>query len=123
MSADASRARSTGPFVQIVASATWFAAIEGLRSTVSSSSTCVSSCSCRIELAELLLGVAPDRVADLEVLALDLKTHQRSLRRAGSRLCLDCIPTHGPGERDDLTSRAPLRRSADAAAATVEPVV
>ena len=30
MSGDASRARSTGPFVQIVASATWFSAIDGV---------------------------------------------------------------------------------------------
>jgi hypothetical protein len=39
MSPDASRARRTGPFVQIVASATLFCAIDGFFSTVSSSST------------------------------------------------------------------------------------
>jgi hypothetical protein len=38
MSPDASRARRTGPFVQIVASATLFAAIDGFFSTASSSS-------------------------------------------------------------------------------------
>ena len=53
MSVVDSRARSTGPFVKIVASATWFAAIDGLRSTASSSSTCVSSCSCESSLASL----------------------------------------------------------------------
>jgi hypothetical protein len=47
MSGVASRARSVvGPLSQIVASATWFAAIDGFFSTASSSSTCVSSCSC-----------------------------------------------------------------------------
>ena len=47
MSAEASRARSTGPFVQIVASATWLSAIDGFLSTASSSSTRVGSASCR----------------------------------------------------------------------------
>jgi hypothetical protein len=51
MSAEASRARSVGPFVQIVASATWFAAIDGFRSTLSSSSICVGSASCRSSFA------------------------------------------------------------------------
>ena len=50
MSVDASFARSTGPFVQIVASATWFVAIDGLCSTVSSSSTLVGSASWRSSL-------------------------------------------------------------------------
>ena len=39
MSDEASRARSTGPAVQIVASATWFSAIDGFFSSISSSST------------------------------------------------------------------------------------
>src|SRR5436189_235437 len=39
MSVDASRARSVGPFVQTVASATWFCAIEGFFSSRSSGST------------------------------------------------------------------------------------
>ena len=49
MSDDASRARSTGPVVQIVASATWFSAIDGFFSSVSSSST-RGSVSCRSSL-------------------------------------------------------------------------
>ena len=53
MSLDDSRARSTGPFVQIVASATWFSAMDGLRSTVSSSSTRVGSLSWRSSLRNL----------------------------------------------------------------------
>ena len=51
MSSADSRARSVGPFVQIVASATWFAAIDGFCSTASSSSTWVGSASCRSSLA------------------------------------------------------------------------
>ena len=47
MSEDDSRARSVGPFVQIVASATWLAAIDGFFSTASSTSTLVGSASCR----------------------------------------------------------------------------
>ncbi len=39
MSGELSRARSTGPFVQIVASATWFAPMDGFLSAASSSST------------------------------------------------------------------------------------
>jgi len=50
MSVVASRARSVGPFVQTVASATWFSAIDGFRSTQSSSSTCVKACSWRSSL-------------------------------------------------------------------------
>ena len=51
MSGDASRARSVGPFVQIVASATWLSAIEGFFCSESSTSTCVCSASCFVELA------------------------------------------------------------------------
>ena len=43
MSWDASRARSVGPFVKIVPSATLLSAIEGLRCSESSTSTCVGS--------------------------------------------------------------------------------
>ena len=46
MSSEASRARRVGPFVQTVASAIWFAAIEGFFSTASSSSISVASFSC-----------------------------------------------------------------------------
>jgi hypothetical protein len=34
-----------------------------------------------LELAELLLGVPPDRIADLDVTALDLKSHRVSFVR------------------------------------------
>ena len=77
MSDDDSRARSTGPFVQIVASATWLAAIDGFFSTASSSSTCVARAA--VDRASPASAPrSPDRVADLEVLALHLKTHRRS---------------------------------------------
>ena len=76
MSGDASRARSVGPFVKIVASATWLAAIEGLRCSESSTSTCVCSASCFDELRELSLCVLANRRADLHVLSLHLKPHR-----------------------------------------------
>ena len=47
MSLELSRARSTGPFVKTVASATWLSPIEGFRSAASSSSTRVESFRCR----------------------------------------------------------------------------
>lgn len=53
MSLLASRARTTGPFVRTVASATWFAEIDGLRSTASSSSTTAESWSCRSSFRSL----------------------------------------------------------------------
>ena len=43
MSVDDSRARSTGPFVQTVASATWLSLMLGLCSTINSSSQRLSS--------------------------------------------------------------------------------
>ena len=46
MSVEDSRARRTGPFVQIVASATWLWEIDGFRSTASSSSTRLESLRC-----------------------------------------------------------------------------
>ncbi len=114
MSDDDSRARSTGPFVQIVASATWLAAIDGFFSTASSSSTCVSSCSCGSSFASLSLRVRPDRVADLEILALDLKTHGRSLLRARLRgLTLsESSAANCPRERDHLDLAARRRAGA-----------
>ena len=54
MSVDASRARSTGPFVQIVPSATWLSAIDGFFSTASSSSTRVGAASFLSSLASLV---------------------------------------------------------------------
>ena len=71
-----SRARSVGPFVQIVASATWSLEIDGLLSSASSSSTCVGIGELLLELGELLLGVPPNRLADLDVSALDLESHR-----------------------------------------------
>src|SRR2546425_9338338 len=53
MSRVASRARSVWPLSQTVASATWFAATDGLRSTASSTSTRVSSCRCLSSFASL----------------------------------------------------------------------
>src|SRR6187551_2718923 len=50
MSDDDSRARRVGPFVQTVASATWFSAIDGFFSTASSSSTRVGSLTSRSSL-------------------------------------------------------------------------
>ncbi len=50
---EVSRARKVGPFVQIVASATWLSAIDGLCSIASSSSTWVGSASCRSSLPSL----------------------------------------------------------------------
>src|SRR6476661_5991738 len=50
MSVEASRARSTGPFVQIVASATWSSEMLGFCSTISSSSSRLSSDRCRDSL-------------------------------------------------------------------------
>ena len=47
MSVERSLARNVGPFVQIVASATILSAIDGFRSTASSSSTMVGSASWR----------------------------------------------------------------------------
>ena len=41
-----SRARNVGPLAKIVASATWLSAIDGFRSSESSTSTCVCSASC-----------------------------------------------------------------------------
>ena len=43
MSDEASRARSVGPLVKTVASATWLSAIDGFRCSDSSTSTCVCS--------------------------------------------------------------------------------
>ena len=63
MSSEASRARKVGPFVQTVASAIWFAAIEGFFSTASSSSISRRVVQLLVELLELLLGVAADGVA------------------------------------------------------------
>jgi hypothetical protein len=53
MSVEHSRARSTGPFVQTVASATWLSAIDGFRSTASSSSTRVDSARCLVSFVSL----------------------------------------------------------------------
>ena len=53
MSGEASRARKVGPFVKIVASATWLAAIDGFRCSESSTSTWVCSASCFPSLASL----------------------------------------------------------------------
>ena len=71
-----SRARSVGPFVQIVASATWSLEIDGLLSSASSSSTWVGIGELLLELGELLLRVPPNRLADLDVSALDLESHR-----------------------------------------------
>ena len=46
MSGEASRTRSVGPFVKIVPSAMWLAAIDGFFCSESSTSTCVSVASC-----------------------------------------------------------------------------
>ena len=46
MSGELSRARSTGPFVQIVPSAIWFSEIDGFFSTASSSSSRAASFRC-----------------------------------------------------------------------------
>ena len=92
MSPDASRARSTGPFVQTVASATWLSEIDGFFSTASSSSTRVGSLTMPLELAQLLLGVLADLLADLEVPALHLEI-------AWDR---KVISTNGPREGDHL---------------------
>ena len=116
MSPDASRARRTGPFVQIVASAIWFAEIDGLRSTASSSSTWVSSCELPIELLELLLRVALDRVADLEVLALDRKTHHAPLFGRVRASPSTVYPRTARANVSASTCRAPFRASAEAAA-------
>ena len=51
MSVDDSCARSVGPFVKIVPSATWLAAIDGFFSSESSTSTWVGSASCFPSLA------------------------------------------------------------------------
>ena len=51
-------AETSGPSSRSVASATWFAAIDGFFSTASSSSTSVGVGQLPLELAELLLGVA-----------------------------------------------------------------
>ena len=110
MSGDASRARSIGPFVQIVASATWLSAIDGFCSTASSSSTCVGSASCFVELPQLSLRVVVDRRRDLDVPALHVKPHRASSigSRPGLRL------PNGPREGHDLDAaragRAERRR-------------
>jgi hypothetical protein len=46
MSVELSRARRTGPFVHTVASATWFAAMDGFFSIASSTSSRASSFRC-----------------------------------------------------------------------------
>ena len=46
MSGELSRARSTGPFVQIVPSAIWLSAMDGFFSTASSSSSRAASFRC-----------------------------------------------------------------------------
>ena len=53
MSVEHSRARSTGPFVQTVASATWLSEIDGFLSTASSSSTRVESARCFVSFVSL----------------------------------------------------------------------
>ena len=70
-----------GPFVQTVASATWFAAIDGFfDGELDLDHGGVAEL--LVELRELLLRVAPNRVADLEIPALDLKS-QRVLLSGG----------------------------------------
>ena len=109
MSLDASRARSTGPFVQIVASATWLSAIDGFRSTASSSSTCVGSASCGESLPELLLGVLVDRVRDLDVLPLHVQTHRASSIRVSQRAQFQIYRTEHAGNSRSPPSLSQLR--------------
>ena len=123
MSGDASRARSVGPFVKIVASATWLAAIDGFRCSDSSTSTCVCSASCFPSFAELSLGVLADRRGDLHVLPLHLKPHH-CLLGGGRARALSVTQTRVAArsrrprrrtvraERHHVDARAPARLSA-----------
>ena len=78
-----------------------------------------------LELAELLLRIGPDRVADLDVLAFDLQAHRDSpsCRAVGH---LQSRRSHRRTARAKVTTSteaAPAARSALAAAETVAPVV
>ena len=75
MSSEVSRARSTGPFVQTVASATWLSEMDGFFSTASSSSIRVGSFTSRSSLPSFSSAYCADLVADLEVPALHLEIH------------------------------------------------
>ena len=109
MSDDASRARNVGPFVKIVASATWLFAIDGFFCSESSTSTCVCSASCLSSFAELSLGVLAHRRGELHVPALHLKSHRRLLAW-WSNLILAAL-AHGVRAKV-TTSTARLRRRA-----------
>ena len=125
MSVDASFARSTGPFVQIVASATWFVSD---RRVVLDGELQLDPGRVReltLELAELLLRIGPDRVADLDVLAFDLQAHLGSPfeRRSLTRNLVDLSAAPARANVTTSTETAPAARRAVAAADTVEPVV
>ena len=79
MSGEASLARRTGPFVQIVASATLFSAMDGFFSSASWSFD-PRIVELPFQLPELLLRVAADGFAHLDVPAFDLELHRALLR-------------------------------------------
>ena len=111
MSPEASRARSTGPFVQTVASATWLSAIDGFFSTASSSSTRVGSLTSRSSLP--IFSSAYSRICSLT---------SRFRPLTWSRMDLETYLT-ARANVTTSTRRAPAFRSAVAAAETVAPLV
>ena len=110
MSPDASRARSTGPFVQTVASATWLSEIEGFFSTASSSSTRVGSLTIRSSLP--IFSSAYSRICSLT---------SRFRPFTWSRIDRSYLTARA--KVTTSTCRAPPFRSAVAAAETVAPLV
>ena len=111
MSAVASRARNTGPFVQTVASAIWLSAIDGFGSTRSSSSTRVGSLTSRSSLP--IFSSAYARIC--------------SLTSRFRPLTWSCMGTEtyltARAKVTTSTRRAPALRRAVAAAETVAPLV
>src|SRR6185437_1415786 len=105
MSVDDSRARSTGPFVHTVASATCFSVIDGLCSTASSSSHRLSSERCRASLPSLRSEYAKSASVTSTLRPLTCKFIYGSFGRRSPRNILAHrrvhLTPHHPGERDD----------------------
>src|SRR5690348_13469915 len=104
MSVDDSRARSTGPFVHTVASATCFSLIDGLCSTASSSSHRLSSERCRASLPSLRSEYAKSASVTSTLRPLTCKFIDGSFGRRSPRNILAHrrvhLNPHDPGERD-----------------------
>ena len=132
MSVDDSRARSTGPFVHTVASATWFALMLGLCSTISFELAAALVGQVAGELAQLAFGVLKQGVGDVDVPAVHLQSHGDSFTRSAVLEHYPASPPDGGAPRQPLSARAsvtastrsaPPRRSEKAAAEMVAPVV